>query len=51
MYTSPMKQTVKTAVAGTRAAALLAAPFLYSQSAFAAVGTPNYDCSSGTRSI
>ncbi|WP_435166722.1 fibronectin type III domain-containing protein [Paenibacillus glycanilyticus] len=43
MYASPMKRMVKTAVAGTMAAALLAAPFLYSQSAFAAVGTPNYE--------
>ncbi|ACT04144.1 fibronectin type III domain-containing protein [Paenibacillus sp. JDR-2] len=43
MYTSPMKRMVKTALAGTMAAAMLAAPFLYSQSAFAAVGTPNYE--------
>ncbi|GMK47426.1 hypothetical protein PghCCS26_45560 [Paenibacillus glycanilyticus] len=43
MYASPMKRMVKTAVAGTMAVALLAAPFLYSQSAFAAVGTPNYE--------
>lgn len=43
MYTTPMKRMVKTAFAGTVAAALLAAPFLHSQSAYAAVGTPNYE--------
>ncbi|MCM3630588.1 fibronectin type III domain-containing protein [Paenibacillus glycanilyticus] len=43
MYASPMKRMVKTAWVGTMAAALLATPFLHSQPAFAAVGTPNYE--------
>ncbi|SFD97646.1 hypothetical protein SAMN05216378_1834 [Paenibacillus catalpae] len=40
---SPLQRMVKTALVGTVAAAILATPFLHSQSAFAAVGTPNYE--------
>lgn len=42
-HISPMQRMVKAALAGTAAAALLSAPLLNPQSAYAAVGTPNYE--------